>query len=111
MTHEMRLQPKPFLQIQAGTKTIELRLFDEKRQQLTIGDEIRFIRIDDPDLSIVTKVIELRRYDSFEELFQNTPPHLTGSESADDWKLMRQYYSEEEETKYGVVGIVIKLLS
>ena len=42
MKHEMRLHDTPFKMIQAGTKTIELRLYDEKRQQIQVGDEIEF---------------------------------------------------------------------
>ena len=33
MTHFMQLQPSPFEMIKDGTKTIELRLFDEKRKK------------------------------------------------------------------------------
>jgi len=33
-TFELRLNKKPFDKIKAGTKTIELRLYDEKRQLL-----------------------------------------------------------------------------
>ena len=32
MTHEMRLHDEPFNLIKNGTKTIELRLYDEKRR-------------------------------------------------------------------------------
>ena len=41
-THEMNLQPKYFDFIKDGTKRIELRLYDEKRQQIKIGDLIEF---------------------------------------------------------------------
>ena len=40
MRHEMRLHDVPFKKIQAGTKTIEMRLYDEKRQMIQVGDEI-----------------------------------------------------------------------
>ena len=42
MTHEMNLQDKYFDFILNGTKRIELRLNDEKRQQIKIGDTIIF---------------------------------------------------------------------
>ena len=41
MTHTMKLNPKPFTFIESGIKTIELRLFDEKRK--AIADKIREI--------------------------------------------------------------------
>ena len=38
----MKLNPAPFAMIKSGKKTIELRLFDEKRQQIKAGDAIEF---------------------------------------------------------------------
>ena len=38
----MKLNPAPFEMIKSGQKTIELRLYDEKRQLVNIGDEIVF---------------------------------------------------------------------
>ena len=40
MKHEMGLRPKYFDYIKNGTKRIELRLFDEKRQKIRLGDII-----------------------------------------------------------------------
>ena len=40
MKHEMGLQPKYFGYIKNGTKRIGLRLFDEKRQKVRLGDTI-----------------------------------------------------------------------
>ena len=46
MTHSMQLTPSPFQMIKEGTKTIELRLFDEKRRKIQIGDIIEFSNTD-----------------------------------------------------------------
>ena len=43
MTHIMRLNTSPFEMIASGEKTIELRLNDEKRRKITIGDEISYV--------------------------------------------------------------------
>lgn len=43
MLHEMRLLEEPFELIKAGKKIIEIRLNDEKRQKVSIGDEIVFL--------------------------------------------------------------------
>ena len=40
MEHILKLQPKYFEYIKNGTKRIELRLYDEKRQKIAIGDTI-----------------------------------------------------------------------
>ena len=42
MTHELRLHDEPFNLIKNGTKTIELRLYDEKRREIHEGDNIEF---------------------------------------------------------------------
>ena len=56
-THSMRLQEKFFNYIKYGTKRIELRLFDEKRQAIQVGDEIIFAKNDDDGDRITAKEI------------------------------------------------------
>ena len=36
MLHKMKLNESPFERIKNGTKTIEFRLYDEKRQQVKL---------------------------------------------------------------------------
>ena len=40
--HTMKLLPTPYAMIQSGRKTIELRLDDQKRRQIRVGDGIVF---------------------------------------------------------------------
>ena len=47
MTHYMTLASLPFEQIMSGAKTIELRLYDEKRQAVFEGDTIIFTNLAD----------------------------------------------------------------
>ena len=42
MLYKMKLNESPFERIKNGTKTIEFRLYDEKRQQVKVGDQIEF---------------------------------------------------------------------
>ena len=44
MIHEMKLQPEYFNFILNGTKRIEIRLNDEKRQNIKLGDKIKFLK-------------------------------------------------------------------
>lgn len=37
----MKLAPLPMQEIREGRKTIELRLYDEKRKQISVGDTIK----------------------------------------------------------------------
>ena len=45
MKYNMKLNNEPFNLIKNGTKTVELRLNDEKRKLLNIGDKIEFTNI------------------------------------------------------------------
>ena len=47
MIHNMHLHPEPLEKIRAGHKTIEFRLYDEKRQRIQIGDKIVFTNAGD----------------------------------------------------------------
>ena len=67
MLHKMKLQLSPFEKIKSGSKTIELRLYDEKRQKVKIGDFIEFTCLDDATQKIQTKVTALHRYSSFSD--------------------------------------------
>lgn len=110
MEHMMRLHKEPFELIKSGSKTIELRLNDEKRQLINVGDEITFENRSNGE-KIQTEVIELHKYLSFEELYKNFDKVSMGykeDEEADP-KDMEQYYSSEEQSRYGVVGIELKL--
>ena len=113
MTHSMQLQPSPFEMIKEGTKTIELRLFDEKRQKIRIGDTIAFTNTETKEI-LEVKVLELYVFDSFEALYSRLPLLECGytkddidTASPDD---MKEYYPDELQRQYGVVGIRIALL-
>ena len=109
MKHTMKLNNNPFRSIKNGTKNIELRLNDEKRQLLNIGDIIEFTNRDNGE-KLITEIEDLYHYSSFEELYPNHDKLSMGyakNEIADP-KDMEEYYSKEEQEKYGVVGIKIK---
>ncbi len=106
--HKMKLNSTPFEMIKSGEKTIELRLFDEKRQQVKVGDRILFTNIANGEM-LNTAVVKLHRFDSFNELYKTLPLLQCGYTIEDVDKAtpsdMEQYYSVEEQKKYGVVGI------
>ena len=112
MKHEMKLNNEPFECIKNGTKTIELRLNDEKRKRLTEGDYIECTnRVTNEKLLV--EVIDLFKYNSFEELYKHFNKIEMGysiNEEANP-KDMENYYSKEEQEKYGVLGIKIKKLT
>jgi ASC-1-like (ASCH) protein len=109
-THEMKLQPSPFEKIKSGSKTIEIRLNDEKRQLLKTGDSIIFSLMTDPVQKIEAGVVDLYKYQSFSELFDAYPASDFGGTDKADLMGIRKYYSESDEQKYGVLGIKIKYI-
>ena len=109
VTHQMKLQSSPFEKIKNGAKTIEIRLNDEKRQMLKVGDEIEFSLMTDPAQTIKTEVVGLEKFPTFKEMFTAYPAEEYGGEGQDEWELMYKYYSPEEESKYGVLAIRIKI--
>ena len=109
MIHKMRLKESPFERIKNGTKTIEFRLYDEKRSKIKIGDQIEFSKLPDLQETILVDVLDLYREDTFENLFKKL--FTDEDEIKKETKSMYQYYSPDEEKQYGVVGIKISLIS
>lgn len=107
----MKLHPSPFEKIKSGEKTIELRLFDEKRRQIKVGDQIVFTNTATGE-TLRKTVAKLHRFDSFEALYKSLPLLQCGYTAEDIDTAhpsdMEQYYSEEEQEKYGVVGIELR---
>ncbi|MBQ8029568.1 MAG: ASCH domain-containing protein [Clostridia bacterium] len=110
--HKMKLNAAPFEKIKSGKKTIELRLFDEKRQAIRVGDKIVFTNTATGETQSAT-VLNLHRFDSFEELYEALPLLKCGYTEKEIEKAkpsdMEKYYSPQEQRKYGVVGIELRL--
>ena len=112
--HRMRLAPAPFGLIERGEKTIELRLNDEKRRNIAIGDIIRFENTADEEDAIYVSVKALYPFSSFEELYRALPlekcgytPETLPCASPRD---MDAYYTAGEQQQFGVLGIEFDLL-
>jgi len=107
MLHKMKLNESPFERIKNGTKTIEFRLFDEKRQQIKVGDKIEFSKLPEMKEKILVDVVELYREDTFQNLFRKI--YSDEDEIIRKTKSMYNYYTPEKEKQYGVLGIKIKI--
>lgn len=112
MIHYMKLHPQPFSMIASGAKTIELRLLDDKRKLLCVGDTLVFKNTQNAD-TLACTVKELHVFADFDQLYRSLPlekcgylPHELPAASAKD---MQAYYSPEEQKLYSVVGIEIEL--
>lgn len=110
MKHQFKLNNSPFKKIASGTKTIELRLYDEKRQKLNVGDEIVFSNSEGNKLPVI--VTALNRFDSFRELYDKLDLLKCGYDkrnvSSASYADMEEYYSADDIKKYDVVWIEIK---
>lgn len=111
MLHHMKLHPEPFRAVQAGYKTIELRLYDEKRRQLQVGDEIVFSLTDAPDKQVTKTVTALHLFPDFRTLYKKLPLLQCGYTPANIHEAraedMDAFYSPEAQAAYGVVGIAL----
>lgn len=106
MLHELKLQPEFFRAITLGTKKIECRLFDEKRQQISLGDTVVFRCEPELTETVTTEVVGLLRYKTFSDLFADFTPDVLGvNDKVALEKLIYTFYSKEDEARYGVVGI------
>lgn len=104
----MKLHPAPFEMIKSGKKTIELRLYDEKRRLIKPRDAIIFTNVSTGE-ELKKTVLNLHLFESFDELYTKLPllkcgyteDNVENAEPSD----MELYYSREEQEKCGVVGI------
>ena len=69
--YKMKLQAKYFDFIKNGTKRIEIRLNDPKRQLIKIGDIIEFTKLPELKDSFKVEVIDLLHYNSFKDLIND----------------------------------------
>lgn len=107
--HQMKLRPAPFAAIQSGHKTVELRLNDEKRQKIKVGDTIVFTQTETEE-TLRAVVSDIRQYPDFEALYQAEDPLAIGyteGETADPID-MNQYYNDDEIRRYGVLAVEIR---
>lgn len=106
-SHSLKLATEPFEAIKTGQKIIESRLYDEKRKEIEIEDEIEFTNRETEE-KLITKVVGLHRYQDFETMFERMEPSKFGGESK-EWLLnqISEFYPKEEQEKFGVIGIEI----
>ena len=106
----MELQEKYFNLIKEGKKSIELRLFDEKRQRIKVGDVIVFTNNQNKNETIYCRVSSLFRAESFEKLCTKFDCIKAGfMTNADLIATMQTFYSLDMQRQYGVVGIELNL--
>ncbi len=109
--HEMKLQANSFDKIKSKEKTIEIRLYDERRKGIRIGDIILFKKEPEQVETIKAEVVALLNYKTFADLGNDFAGSYFGYEKGSDiLKNIYNFYTKEQEAEHTVLGIKIKLL-
>ena len=112
--YEMTLSEPWFGLVAARIKDIELRVMDEKRSQINIGDTIAFrSKSDQVNMIIYRKVIDLMIFWDFRSALEQLGLHRTlpgRAKNLDDG--LNIYHSidkyQEKAQKYGVIAFILK---
>lgn len=111
MVHFLTLYNDPFNAIKNGKKSVEMRLNDERRQNISVGDILVFENIITKE-KISVEVLEKNIYKNFFDLYGNYPKTEIGydvNEIANPNDMLK-YYSQEKIDKFGALAIHIKKL-
>ena len=109
----MGLYGEYFESIKTGKKKVEVRLNDTKRRKINVGDLIEFINVADQNETLTIEVTELKKYDTFKEMYQNIPFKDFNCEG---WTMKEmidgtyEIYTPEQEKEWGTIAIIIKLV-
>jgi ASC-1-like (ASCH) protein len=110
MTHYSKVAPSVFEQIKSGHKIIEPRLNDAVHRHVKLGDLIVIINRQ-TNQEVVSKVVGVLRYKSFDDLFAAFPARYFGVEDVPVIKQeVAQWYSTAAEQEHGVLGIKLHVL-
>lgn len=110
---ESSLQRKYFDEILLGKKVYELRVNDEKRRKIKVGDIIKFLCENDPYEHMYVNVSECKVYDSFESAIDDINinkllPGYNRDEALEIYYNFPKY--REMSKKHGVVCLKLNRL-
>jgi len=111
--HTLGLREEYYNLVKSGEKTIEGRLFDEKRQKYNVGDYICFCKEPKREEKIKAVILDKLEYKSFKDLIKGVGVDVLGFKNQTPKQVEQIYksiYSTENEQKYGVVGIKIMVI-
>ena len=107
----MGLYGEYFNAIKDGEKVVEVRLNDEKRRKIKVGDTIEFIKVPDGNDTLLVEVTELRSYDTFQAMYKDIPFKDFDCEGWSMTKMIDgtyEIYTAEQEKKWGTLAITMK---
>lgn len=111
---QIHLDPEIFELVKNGTKNVEARVNDEKRQRIMIGDKIEVLKRPEETEILWVRVTNLVHCKDFADLAARYPierlysPLFTKEEYL---ALFPKFYTEEEIAKYGTVAIEFEVVN
>lgn len=111
MEMKIHLDSDIFDIVKNDSKNVEVRLNDEKRKKLKVGDKLIFLKRPNDDEVIETEILKLSYYDSFFDVLNDYDMKSLYLENytPEMWlKELNRFYTPEQEKEYGVVAILFK---
>ena len=107
----MNLQRAYYDMIKLGDKDIELRLYDEKRRKMRNNDIVLIYNAQNPSDYMKCKIVRLHIAKSFADLSAKISMFRTGFATLNSlMNAVSKFYSEDLESKYGIVGIELDIV-
>ena len=106
----MHLESEIYNLVNNNIKDIEIRINDEKRRKLKIGDIITIANRSNND-TLMIRITNLEYFSSFNDCINNYDlKRLYNDEITKEelLNLLYKFYTIEEEIKYGVVAIIFE---
>lgn len=104
----VHLDEEMFKLVESGIKNVEVRVNDEKRRKLKVGDKLIFLKMPNGDERIEKFVKKLEYYNNFSELVEHYEMkrlYLDSCTKEEYLKFMSRFYSAEEIKNDGIVAI------
>lgn len=108
----MKLRAVYFEKIKSGQKVYEIRLNDEKRQLLKVGEVIIFRKEENLEQTLRVRVVDLIYFESFEAMVGTLGTREIGGDDSTVGEVVGAYhgfYSVENERKFGVIAIKLEV--
>ena len=109
---KLKLKKKYYNLIKSGEKIYEVRLLDDKRKLIKIGDIVKINKEPLMEEFLNATVVDLVHFKTFEEMANTIPAKEIGFEGRSFYEILNEYrkfYSKEKEEMYGIVAIKVKL--
>lgn len=113
MEYKYRIYEEVYNDMLSGKKNIEFRLLNEKSNQISIGDTIKFMVVDDDNKSLITEVVDKYIYENLEELWNskdvlNNTLNYTKEEFVEAFT---NIFGKEKINDSKIVGFKIKVIN